>query len=109
MREAELQRTVLDAARLGGWIVHHSRPALTSTGRWVTPLSGDPGLPDLILVRDGRVLWLELKSETGRVSTHQSVWIGRLREAGQDVRVVRPVDLDDLVAELIARPRRKVL
>lgn len=105
MNEAELQRTVLDAARLGGWIVHHSRPALTSTGRWVTPLSGDPGLPDLILVRE-RVLWLELKSERGVVSTHQTVWIGQLRKAGQDVRVVRPADLDGIVAELIAKPRR---
>ena len=37
-RERDFQRAVVELARLMGWRVHHTRPALTQRGRWITPI-----------------------------------------------------------------------
>jgi hypothetical protein len=52
--EADLQATILDAARLLGWRACHFRPARTTRG-WRTPVEGDPGFPDLTLAKAGVV------------------------------------------------------
>jgi hypothetical protein len=101
--EAELQRLIIDAAMLGGWLVHHGRPSLNASGRWSTAVQGHVGFPDLVLVRD-RVLFLELKSARGRLSAAQNTWIVALCAAGADARVIRPADMHALVDELLARP-----
>jgi VRR-NUC domain-containing protein len=49
------------------------------------------GLPDLIIVGK-RVLYRELKTQTGRLSAAQKEWIADLAAAGQDVDVWRPAD-----------------
>src|SRR5665213_1836630 len=65
MTEAQWQRRVLDLAQLCGWRVAHFRPARTATG-WRTAVEADGvGYPDLTMVRDGRLLFAELKSEAG--------------------------------------------
>jgi hypothetical protein len=52
----------------------------------------DPGWPDLTLVRPPDLLYAELKTDKGRLSTAQSVWIDLLRNCGQEVHVWRPRD-----------------
>lgn len=104
--EAEFQAAVIDLARLSGWLVHHTRPARTADG-WRTPIQGDKGFPDLVLVheRTGRQLLVELKSETGRLSEDQLRW-GRALMAGcgpNNYRVWRPSDWDELARELRGR------
>lgn len=76
--EAEFQDLVIDYARTVGWLVHHCRPARSGRGGWHTPIQGDPGFPDLVLVRAGRIVVAELKSETGRISTDQHAWLKAL-------------------------------
>lgn len=80
--EAEFQQAVIDLAHSRGWLVAHFRPARTSKG-WRTAITGDPGFPDLVLARNGprggcRVLFIELKTETGRWTEAQQVWARRL-------------------------------
>ena len=59
--------------------------------KWVSP--GNDGVPDRIVILPGRVpVFVELKTETGRLSRIQSVQIQRLRSLGQDVRVLHGVD-----------------
>ena len=87
--EAAFQQQVIDLAQFCGWLVHAERPARMADGRWRTPIQGMAGFPDLVLVRE-RVLFVELKSERGRLTTEQEQWIAVLREAGADVRVWRP-------------------
>lgn len=55
-----------------------------------------PGFPDLVLVnpRTGRVLWRELKKNSGRVSPDQREWLEGLAACGMDAGVWRPNDLD---------------
>jgi len=40
------------------------------------------------------------------VSVDQAEWLRVLKASGVDARIVRPDDLDDLIAELLARPRK---
>ena len=96
MTEAELQQTVLEAARLRGWHASHFRPARVTDG-WRTPLAGEPGFPDLVLARAGDVLALELKAERGRPSAAQVMWLDALGAGAPAVlrsALVRPEQLD---------------
>lgn len=97
MTEAEFQTRVLDYAKLRGWRVVHIRPAMIRSGRWVTPYEGHPGLPDLVLARAGEVILAELKSDTGKVSKDQGLW---LAAAGTRGRVWRPANWDLVVKDL---------
>lgn len=73
--EAECQEAIIQAARLAGWLVHHTRPATTG-GRWSTPLAGDPGLPDLVLCHPRHGLWLiELKRRPNKIEPAQAKWL----------------------------------
>lgn len=89
MTEKELQAAVIEAAHLFGWRVAHFRPALTQSGKWATAMQGDPGYPDLTMARDGEILFVELKSETGRIRPEQKIWIDALTP---HVVVWRPSD-----------------
>lgn len=91
--EADWQTTVIDLAHALGWRVAHFRPARTNQG-WRTPVAADgKGFPDLVLTRD-RVIFVELKSQTGRLSHEQMVWLEQLDQAGAEIHIWRPDDFD---------------
>ena len=59
--------------------------------KWVSP--GNDGVPDRIVVFPGRApVFVELKSDAGRLSALQEVQIRRLKELGQKVYVARGID-----------------
>jgi len=83
MSEKQLQAAVLQLARLCHWRCYHS---------WLS-IKSEPGFPDLVLVRAGRCLVLELKSATGKLSPAQQEWLGALGAVpGVTCAVIRPVD-----------------
>lgn len=102
MSENDLLGTVVDMCRTYGLLVHHSRPALNRDGRWITPITGDAGLPDCIIVGPAGVLWRELKDQRGQPTPGQRKWIALLTRAGQNVALWRPSDLDSgrILAEI---------
>lgn len=83
MTEAELLANVRALARQLGWKSYHTHDSRRS----------EPGFPDLVLARPGRVLVRELKSERGYLTKPQLAWIGLLCSAGVDVGTWRPRDL----------------
>lgn len=100
--EEELLLAVTEAMSFFGWRWTHTRrsdKALTM---------GDPGVPDIIAARHPRVLFVELKSETGKLTTEQMAWV--LAIAGQkpderlpghpQIYVWRPSDLDRAIETL---------
>lgn len=100
MTEAQLQQTIVEAARLCGWLVHHARPAQTRRG-WRTPITGNVGFPDLILAKPrGRCFALELKGDGGRFGPGQQGWLDSLDGAVISARIVWPADLDALLAAI---------
>lgn len=102
LTEAEFQEQVVDLAHLLGWRVAHFRAAGTAQG-WRTPVSADgEGFVDLVLARD-RIVFVELKSDTGRLSGHQREWLIALRAAGAEVHVWRPSDWSEVESTLRRR------
>lgn len=97
MTEAALQSCVMDCAKLTGWRRIHFLPALDDRGRWRTPLDGDPGWPDVVLARPGRLVIAELKSHGGVVEPDQQTWLTLLGTVGGAVSVYvwRPADWID--------------
>jgi VRR-NUC domain-containing protein len=80
MKEAELQRAVIECAHRYQWLVAHFRTALMQSGKWATPVQGDgKGFPDLVLVRRGRLLFVELKSKGRKTTPEQNTWLSALR------------------------------
>ncbi len=101
--EQALQRQIaqfLDAA-LGGSAWYSTIP-LGGGGRVrgaVLRAAGTKaGIPDMLVVDAGRVIWLELKAPKGRLSVDQIVCHQELRHARCAVYVVR--SLDEAIASL---------
>lgn len=96
--ENDWQRVVIDYAHLRGWHVAHFRGAWSKDGeRYMTPVGADgKGFPDLCLVRE-RVVFAELKSETGKLSREQADWYNKLKAAEQEVSIWRPSDWNKIV------------
>ena len=95
-RESDIQRGIVQALSYAGWIVMHI-PNQSTRGRqrWSGLV---PGAPDLVAVKHGRVVFLEVKTEKGKVSEKQSEVHDLLRLHGMEVRVVRGADdIMDLV------------
>lgn len=107
LSEKELQRAVIDCARIFGWRVAHFRTVPVKRGPrviWETPVQADgAGFPDLVLVRD-EVLWIELKVGGRTLSSEQAAWAEALRFAGETFHVWTDRDWLDGVIE--ARLRR---
>lgn len=96
MTEAELRAEVVRLAHAAGWMVF-SLP-IAKTRR---PVKDAVGYPDLTLARDGKVLWVELKTREGRLSPMQLHWIDALPFAR--CHVIRPEHLTDwTLAKLLA-------
>ena len=87
--EKDFQHTVVEAAKLYGWIHYHTYLSKRSPS----------GFPDLVLVRD-RVLFRELKTDKGKLSPHQKLWGVKLTDAGADWAIWRPAQLQAIYSEL---------
>jgi extradiol dioxygenase family protein len=99
--EDEWQKLVVTTARACGWFVVHLRKARKKNGSWETPVMGDgKGFVDLILYGHGRVIHVELKTDTGQRTHEQVEWQARIERAGMAYRLWRPGDWTAVRAEL---------
>lgn len=102
--EALLQAKVIQLARMNGFKVHHSRPVQQANGKWLTAIQGDAGFVDLVLASRSRgVLFLELKSDTGKLTPGQVAWQIELAP-WVEYWVVRDADLPRLALRLGRQP-----
>src|SRR5688500_18542245 len=90
--EKERTSQVVEPPRTLGWLRFHA---------WNSKHSPS-GYPDETLVRE-RVVWLELKTERGRLSSAQKEWLRALMYAGAEVYLIRPRHLDALCVLLSHR------
>lgn len=77
--EKQWQWYIVRYARERGWWDWHAYDSRRS----------NPGLPDLILIRE-RVVWIEVKTQRGRVSKTQKDVRDRLLRAHQEYYLWRP-------------------
>jgi len=66
--EKQFTQAVIDLAEAKGFLVYHTHDSRRS----------QPGYPDLTMVRDGRVIFAELKTVKGRLSAAQKLWLAAL-------------------------------
>ena len=96
LTERQWQTEVVNLARHQGWLVYHTYDSRRS----------EPGFPDLVLVR-GAVIFVELKTDKGRLTKAQKRWLTRLRDAGADVWVWRPCDRVMVYDRLCRKPQEE--
>lgn len=105
--EKSFHRQVVELARYMGFTVWHDQATNAPRVCWSckAPARGQrnaSGLPDLLLVREDRILWAELKAQDGTTTPEQREWIARLRAAGQQVYVWSPADWP-VIEKVLAR------
>lgn len=97
--ERDFHALVVSLAKRLGWRVAHTARAQVRGGRWLTPTVA--GLPDLLLCRPPRLIFAELKTDSGRLSEPQREWLDALGKcAGVEVYLWRPSDWQAIVATL---------
>lgn len=82
-REKSITNSIMAAARERGWWV-----LKIGAGPWQRP-----GLPDLLLIKEGVARFIEVKAERGKVTPHQQATMLEIeRYAGARCDVVRSRD-----------------
>lgn len=90
MREQEIEQKLRQAVKEMGGRAY----------KFISP--GNIGVPDRIVIMPGRqVIFVELKTEVGRLTPVQKAQIGYLERMGQDVRVLYGLsDVEQFIDEL---------
>lgn len=96
-READIQRTCLDYLALKRYFFFRLNNIPVSKDGEFRRLSiyTPRGLPDAVVVHEGRFIGIEFKREDGKPSHEQVECAQRILKAGGDYHIVR--SLDDLV------------
>lgn len=88
--EKELQSAVLEYMGWRSWLVYHTHDSRRS----------QPGFPDVVGVKGSRLVFIELKTEKGKLRAEQKEWLDRLVKAHDEVYLVRPSTQDALFENL---------
>src|SRR5689334_16563673 len=72
--EKEFMRSVCEAATAYGWTYYHTWNSMHSAA----------GFPDLVMVRNVRLIFAELKTESGTLTKQQSKWSENLRQTAAE-------------------------
>lgn len=106
--EADIQRAIVSLLRAvlpKGSIVHHAANEIAAGGRAghvrqaiLVGMGVHPGFADLLVLSQGRVLFLEVKSRTGRLRPAQEAFRDEVTRQGFAWALVRSVD--DVLAAL---------
>lgn len=89
--------------KVEGVVENHLRSECKKRGflcyKWVSP--GRIGVPDDIVIGKGKTVFVECKSEVGRLSEMQKLTIEKIADVGGDVRVAySKEDIDEILDEI---------
>jgi hypothetical protein len=91
MSETKLSASISAALTKLGYPVIRVQAGTARMGRYYVHMAAR-GTPDrIVLLRRGRVVWLEVKTASGILSADQVAWHARAAERGHVVRVVKSV------------------
>lgn len=100
--ERVVQEDIRTIAQKHGWLVYHPSGLKT----------GDKGFPDLVLAngRQGRVMFVEVKTDIGKVSKAQKRWRRHLKAAGMEVYLWRDKDVQSgKVKRRLKNPKQRAI
>jgi hypothetical protein len=89
--EKHLQELIRKAAIVTGWKFYHTWNSMHSA----------KGFPDCVLVKGSRLLFVELKNETGKIRPEQEEWMIALAKTGNWCHVIRPSQFDWFFEEVL--------
>lgn len=97
--EADLREQIRTLCNLYGWKIYFTFNSRHSPG----------GFPDLVLALpdEGRVIYAELKSNNGKLTTSQVEWIEALRACEKEVYIWKPDDIVEIARLLQPRGNSK--
>lgn len=95
--EAQHQKNVEQILAMYGWRYFHAPDNRPVNGRIQNVKAG---YPDLTAVRGTRLLYAELKRETGKTTPDQDDWLRDLAAAGAECYVWRPSDMEEIARVL---------
>ena len=90
--EKNFQAHIEKQAKIHGWLYYHTHRSDRSV----------KGFPDLVLVRDDRLMFWELKIDEKRskVTPAQQQWLDALAATGVETAVYRPSDIEEMLEKL---------
>ena len=92
MSERDYQKQIVELAETLGWRVYHTHDSRRS----------NPGFPDLVLVRDSRLVFIEVKRQSGKLSLAQKDWLTALSEVAEVTTLIaRPSDWEQVASCLL--------
>jgi hypothetical protein len=106
MLESHIEETILQYLNYSGWLAWKN----ISSGNWDAKRKcyrkhkskfAIPGVSDIIAIKNGRVLFLEVKTKAGRLLDSQIIFKRILQEKGGEYFIVRSVE-DTM--EIIGKP-----
>ena len=81
MRERDIERILVEQVQKQGGRAY----------KWISP--GNDGVPDrIVILPDTKPIFVELKSEAGRLRPLQEMQIKRLQKLGQWVEIIKGID-----------------
>lgn len=80
-----------------GWTYYHPPDNKPINGKIQQVVAG---FPDLVLVKNGTLVFAELKKETGKTSLEQDEWLAVLAACGNKCYVWRPSQLQEVISVL---------
>jgi len=93
LTEKEFMGQIKLLAQYTNWIVYHTFDSRRS----------DKGFPDLVLLRPPELIVAELKTDRGKVTREQAVWIDSFSACGIESYVWRPAQFGQVLARLRRR------
>ena len=79
--ETQFATQVEDLLERFGWRWLHIKPSIMQSGQWASSMNTKgKGWPDYTCVREGRLIFAELKDRLSHTTPEQDDWLGDLRE-----------------------------
>ncbi len=88
--EKNFEQLIKELARVNNWLYYHTYRSTRSV----------PGFPDCVMVKGTRIVYAELKTEKGIVSSPQQQWLEALAGACNEVYLWRPSDYEEICGVL---------
>ena len=93
--ESDLMESIMQYAELKGWAYMHAYDSRRVKCYHPDMPEAKGGFPDLMLIRDNRLLFVEVKAEWGRLTVRQERWADSIRKAQIECAIVRPSNWDE--------------
>jgi len=97
--ESLIQKEIIEYLKANNWLVYKN----VSQGQRIQGhgrvMSTCKGIPDLSIIKDGRLIYIEVKTEKGKLSEHQEKWIANAEKYG--VKTIVACSVEEVIKGLL--------